>query len=402
MGSIVVMCVRGVGHMHALLPVIAALSARGRSVHVLTHADHREQIERCGARFVDLFARYPIEAVDATSRPIPARYVTFAGVYAERVVDDVAALAPALVVYDTFSVVAPLVARRLRVPYVNVCPNHAPVPARVIAALRDDPRVAIAAECWDAVRRLQTVHGMGTASPFSYVEGLSPFLNLYTEPEEFLAPEDRPVFEPLAFFGSLAPDLHHPDPVDVFPRARRAQRILVSFGTLIWRYFAASAYATLGALSDALADLDADVVMSLGNQDLAPEARAALVRPNVQVLRYTDQWAALQTADVFVTHHGLNSTHEAIFHQVPMISCPFLGDQPALARRCQDLGLAVPLASTPGAAVIPADVRSALRRLHDDRDGFKTRLADARSWELRTIAARGAVIDRILALSAPF
>jgi MGT family glycosyltransferase len=398
-GSIVVMCVRGVGHLHVLLPVIEELGARGLMVHVMTHADYRQKIEGCGARFFDLFARYPIEAADATSRPIPCRYVTFAAVYAESLIREVAALRPALIVYDTFSVAAPLVARRLGVPYVNVCPNHAPVPARVVAALREDPRVDISAACWAAVERLREVHGWSTASPFSYVEALSPYLNVYAEPEEFLDREDRTAFEPLAFFGSLAPSLHPPQAPGVFSRPRRGARIFVSFGTLIWRYFAVPAHAALSALCRTFADLDVDAVVSLGDYDLEPASRAELEHPNVRVVSYADQWAALREADVFVTHHGINSTHESIFHEVPMISYPFFGDQPALARRCQDLGLAVALAEAPCAPFKAEAVLWALARLSDDRDGFKGRLAEARSWELRTIAGRGAVIDRILALA---
>ena len=40
-------------------------------------------------------------------------------------------------------------------------------------------------------------------------------------------------------------------------------------------------------------------------------------------------------ADLFVTHHGLNSTHEAIFNRVPMLSYPFFWDQPGLAAECR-------------------------------------------------------------------
>ena len=398
-GSVVVFCVRGVGHLQALLPVVEALVARGLAVHVMTHADYRAKIDRCGARFFDLFGRYPLEAADPTSRPLPSRYVTYAGVYAESLVRDVAALSPALIVYETFSVVAPVIARSLGIPYVNVFANHAPVPSRVIAELECDPRVAISEECWAAVRRLRDGHGMAKAGPFSYVDGLSPHLNLYAEPEEFLPAEDRAALEPVAFFGSLAPSLQAAGPVEIFPRDRRAGRILVSFGTVIWTYFAAEACAALSAISDASATLDVDVVASLGGHALEARARDALARRNVEVASYVDQWSALEAADVFVTHHGINSTHESILHQVPMISYPFFGDQPALARRCQDLGLAVPVADAPRAPIAPEAVLSALDRLRTDRDAFRKRLAEARSWELRTIAARDGVIDRMLALA---
>ena len=240
---------------------------------------------------------------------------------------------------------------------------------------------------------------MAGASPFSYVEGLSPFLNVYCEPPPFLDEDVRKAFEPLAFFGSLAPDQREASSFDrPFRRDRAKLRILVSFGTVIWRYFEAPARAALSALSQVFADLDAEVVISLGNHRLDDSERARLVRPNVSIESYVDQWAALKDADVFVTHHGLNSTHEAIFHQVPMLSYPFFADQPALARRCQKLGLALPLAAAPQAPVERDALLRALNRLADERDAFAASLAEARSWELAVMDGRSAVLDRVLAL----
>jgi MGT family glycosyltransferase len=397
--SIVVICIPAVGHVHALLPVIERLRARGRAVYVMTGADMQPTVERTGAQFIDLFERYPLDEADATSEPKPSRYVSFAGVYAERLADDVAALSPGLIVYDTFSVVAPVIALRLGVPYVNVCANHDGVPARTVAALREDPRVATSPECWAAVERLREVHGMSDANPFSYVEAFSPFLNIYPEPPEFLPERDRAAFEPVAFFGVLAPGLRDNHGAQGFRTRGDRRRLLVSFGTIIWRYFEAEALAVLGAISTACADLDIEVVISLGGSRPEASARASLARSNVDVRDHVDQWALLGEADVFVTHHGINSTHEAIFHEVPMISYPFFGDQPDLARRCQELGLAVPLTAKPRAAVAPGAVRSALACLEEERADFEARLAVARSWELRTMAARDEALDRILRLA---
>lgn len=390
-GSIVLFCMPGEGHVRRSLPLIQGLNARGRTVHVMTHARFRDPVERVGGRFFDLFGRYPIEAADTQSIPLASRLVTFAAVYAERLSDEVAALAPALIIYDTFAVVAPLIARRLGVPFVNMC-------CRMVATFREHPRVATSAACWAAVEHLRHVHGMRGANPFSFAENPSPWLNLYPEPAEFLDATDRAAFEPIACFGSLAPDLREGAAVEVFPRRRRGPRIYVSFGTVIWRYYEAVALAALGVISRTLADLEVDVVISLGGRRIEAAARASLERSNVQVVDYTDQWAALREADVCITHHGLNSTHEAIFHRVPMISYPFFGDQPAQARRCRDLGLAVPLVSVPRAPCEGDALLHALERLTDDRDAFTARLAEARSWELRTIANRGAVLDRLLAL----
>src|SRR5574341_698904 len=264
--SIVIFCMPREGHVQRFLPLIEALRARGWPVHVLTDARFRAKIESVGGCFFDLFTRYPAEAVDATSLPVPSRLVTYAAVYAERLAEEVAALTPALIIYDTFAVVAPLIARRLGVPYVNVCSGHAAVPSRMVAQLREDPRVAISAECWAAVKRLREVHGLRGANPFSYVETLSPFLNLYCEPAEFLSREERAAFEPIAFFGCLAPDLSAGQPGAVFPVRRQGLRIYVAFGTVIWWYFEAAALAALQVISRTCADLDADAVISLGRR----------------------------------------------------------------------------------------------------------------------------------------
>jgi MGT family glycosyltransferase len=400
--SIVVVCMGGTGHVQAMLPVIAGLGSRGCAVHVMTHVDFQSKVESTGARFVDLFAHRPIEAVDATSIPVPSRYVTFAAAYAESLSEQVAALAPALVVYDAFAVAGPVVARLLGLPYVSVSSAHALVPDRALAALHKDPRVAISAECRAAVERLRDVHGMSDASPFSYVNALSPYLNLYCEPAEFLAEEDRRAFAPLAFFGSITPRTprtarEKTAGAAVFSPDRR-KRIYVSFGTVVWWYFESAARAGLTAISRALADRDVDVVISLAGHDLPAAARADLLRPNVRVVDYADQWEVLEEADLFITHHGTNSTHESIFQRVPMLSYPIFSDQPALARRCQDLGLALPLTDAPQAPIEPVRLHAALARLDDERELFAARLAEARSWELRTIAERSAVLDRILLL----
>jgi MGT family glycosyltransferase len=396
--SVVVMCMGGVGHVQVLMPVIEGLRRRGCHVRVMTKAEFREKIEAAGADFVDLFAEYSLDAADATSVPLPSRFVSFAAVYAAALAKEISGWEPELIVYDTFTVAAPVVARLLDVPYVNVCPNHAPVPARVVAALHQDPRVAISAECRAAVERLRSQYGLHDASPFYYVQALSPFLNLYCEPPEFLAAEDHAAFEPVEFFGALPFSAKDAIPaVDSTP-CRDRPNVYVSFGTGVFRYFESVAVEALAAISRSLADEEVRLVISLGGFRLEGSARQALEQRNTVVTDYVDQWRALQETDVFITHHGVNSTHESIFWRVPMISYPFFGDQPALARRCQELGLALPLTESPRQSVDPDKLRAAVARLIDERTANAARLDEARSWELRMMANREAVLDRVLAL----
>jgi UDP:flavonoid glycosyltransferase YjiC (YdhE family) len=278
--------------------------------------------------------------------------------------------------------------------------GHAQVPARAVAAIRNDPRVSISPACHAAIEKLRSEHGVADASPFSYLGCVSPHLNLYPEPAHFLAEEDRRAFEPLAFFGSVAPDIREALPgQSPFSAARGRMRVYISFGTAIWRYHAGVALAAMTCLSDVFSERGAEVVISLGNYPADAAARRRIERPNVRVETFVDQWAALKDADVFVTHHGLNSTHEAVFHQVPMLSYPFMGDQPAMARCCQDLGLAVALSETSRAPLKADTVHRQIDKVASSRESLSFRLAEARTWEIDAIEGREAVLDRMLALA---
>ena len=393
------------GHLRRLLPIVRGLHARGYDVHVFTHNRFLPQVESAGGIFADLFSAWPLEAADAESRPVPCRYVSFAGHYAADIVDAVRPLRPSLVVYDTFAVIGRVVAAELGVPAVNVCAGHNVAPAPFLRQLASDPRVALAPACHAAVERLRTRHGMADASPFSYVNNMSATLNIYCEPPEFLTAAEREAFEPVAFFGSL-PSIEHietprrnPLPA-YFPAGTRGRRIYISFGTVVWRYYAAEALAAMESLADAIvAQPDLHAMISFGGADAADSHGDRLRRPNVRIEKRVNQWGALGEADLFVTHHGLNSTHESIFNRVPMLSYPFFWDQPGLAAKCQASGIARPLSSTPRGPVTVAAATAAINSALRDRTTLLERLEAARNQELAVMAGRSHILDRLAAIA---
>ena len=397
-------CMLGDGHFNALAPVIGRIAALGMSPCVFTHASFRERVERLGGRFIDLFAKYPIEQADDESRPLSCRNISFAAFYAERIIEDLRRFQPALIIYEAVAVIGPVVARALGIPYVCVCVGHNVTPAAYLASLQKDSRVAISDRCHRAAERLRTEFGLRDASPFSFVNSLSPFLNLYDEPPEFLDLGDRAAFEPLEFFGCVGgvSSVDRSEPCSYFdPGAPETLKVYVSFGTVVWWYFADDAVAALRAIADACAGMErVRVVISLGGADVDPELVAALEKPNARVLAYVDQARILEQADLFITHHGVNSTHEAIFARVPMISYPFHWDQPALARKCQDLGLALPLTATPRGAVTAREVQAAFARFAASAPRLRSSLDKACLWEKETIAQRDRVMQRVVGLIA--
>jgi UDP:flavonoid glycosyltransferase YjiC (YdhE family) len=242
---------------------------------------------------------------------------------------------------------------------------------------------------------------MPDASPFSYATGMSRDLNLYGEPPQYLPEDQRQPFQPVVFMGSLSEQTIGRAPLAISPCGEGAagkQRIYVSFGTVVWRYYADVARRALEAIRDAVAELpDSIALVSLGGAQQGDWDRRVEL-PNFRVESYVDQWGVLGASSVYITHHGLNSTHEAAFQGVPMISYPFFSDQPGMAKRSQELGLAVPLGTELRGQISAADVHAALSRLAAQRESMRERLAEARQWELDVIAGRSAVIQRILDL----
>lgn len=399
--SVVVFAMTPVGHYHRLRPLIGGLVADGHAVTVATHQRFRASVEGLGADFHNLFAELHPDTLDPASEPPPLRCVTFAAAAADAVIPMVEELAPDVVISDTFAVIGRVVANALDVPHVNVCAGHDRIPPRVIEAYRVDTRVRVSPACADAVEQLRLSHGLEDASFLSWVTGVSPHLNVYCEPPSFLSDEGREAFEPIAFFGSVSDERGSVGEPVPWPRepAPGRRRVYACLGSVGWRLFHHDTRAAIETIVDTLAGRDdVDVLVSLGTADAAAADVAALQRENVRVLPWADQWSALGEADVFISHMGLNSAHEAIYHRVPTITYPLFADQPFLAAAAIERGIAVPLVDSLRAPVRPEDVDRALAEVHARSAELDRHLEAARALELEVIANRPRVIEQIAAL----
>lgn len=355
-------------------PIVAALARRGLAVRVWTGAAAQRAFE------AETHQLPGVDTVDLDSFPPPCRYVTHAAEQAPRLAE---ALQTDLIVYDQFAVIGRVLGHRLQLPHVAVCAGHNRPPTKVHAqmAARSWPRPSLA--CRRAARELAE-SGLPDVSPFFYLRALSPDLNLCSEPPEFLPPDERAGFEPLAFFGSQ-PSL---------PAPTRGRGVYVALGTLALAHYRKPVHAFLRTLIGVLADRGEPALVSLGGG-----ASPDLGGRGVRVESFVDQQAALRDARVFVTHHGLNSTHEAIAHGVPMLSAPLFADQPDLALRCQRFGIALPLGHPRVQPVEAERIHAVLDEAGAREDELHAALARARAWEERVIAGRDAVIDRMLSLA---
>jgi UDP:flavonoid glycosyltransferase YjiC (YdhE family) len=387
------------GHFAPMRGVVAALAGRGARVHVFAAPLNAPAVQAAGGHFVDLFGHRPLEAADDESLPVVSRYVTFAAHYGEEVMREVQELGASLVVYETFAVIGRAVAFGLGLPYVNVTVSHNLPPGPYVRTLRRERTVAPSQRCLRAVEVLRDRFGMADASPFTYIEGLSPYLNVVTEPPQWLADDERAAFEPCAFFGSLPAlgELDAPRGAAGF-RGTGAPKVYASFGTVPWWYWPELAADGLETIARTLGPA-ADLLVTLGAGDVPGERVEAMQHAGAVVVPYADTWSALAEADVFVTSNGVNSTHEAVFGGVPMLSYPFHGDQPGLAGFCERHGLAVPLVKEARAPLEPEAIVAGMAQIAHRRQQFDAALQRARGWELEVMARRDTVADRVLAFA---
>ena len=126
----------------------------------------------------------------------------------------------------------------------------------------------------------------------------------------------------------------------------------------------------LRMIAEACQDLDAQLVMTLGNR-FEPQRFADLPGHPV-IVKFAPQLDLLKMANLAITHAGSNSTLEALAEGKPMVVIPLAYDQPAIAKRLSRLGVAEVL---PVMRLSPARIRKAVTKVLDDsryRDAART------------------------------
>lgn len=170
--------------------------------------------------------------------------------------------------------------------------------------------------------------------------------------------------------------------------------MLISFGTVIWRYYREKTILALEAIVEAIPKVN--ILITLGGHSLAGFER--IQQMGARVPSYIDQWSVLKETELFVTHHGFNSTHEGIFHEVPMITYPYYGDRESMARHAEKYGLSLPIVPGPLCRPEKSKVAEAVEKILAEREIFARNLKIAKEWELVVIRERPIAIERILSV----
>lgn len=114
---------------------------------------------------------------------------------------------------------------------------------------------------------------------------------------------------------------------------------------------------------EAFGGMNLNVLMSVG-KDINISSLA--VPENFTVMRYSDipQLDVLGKCDAFITHGGMNSTHEALFNGIPLIVIPQQSEQAMVSRAVERSGSGIRLN---GADITPEILKKSLEKIITDQ-----------------------------------
>ncbi|MEC0240184.1 glycosyltransferase [Paenibacillus dokdonensis] len=92
---------------------------------------------------------------------------------------------------------------------------------------------------------------------------------------------------------------------------------------------------------EAFGNTDHTIVMSIGDKTRISDLGD--IPKNFIVKNYVPQTDVLHYTNLFITHGGMNSTHEGLFYGVPLIVIPQSADQPIIAAQVSNIGAGITL-----------------------------------------------------------
>ena len=136
-------------------------------------------------------------------------------------------------------------------------------------------------------------------------------------------------------FKFVGPPVYHRNENLDFPFEKLAGKkvLYISLGT-VFSNFSMKLYQLF---FDDFADWDGVVVMSAYKIDLA----GFKIPANFIIKNYIPQNEVLKYTSVAITHAGMNSMNDLIYNDIPFVSLPMGADQPALAKRAEELGATI-------------------------------------------------------------
>jgi UDP:flavonoid glycosyltransferase YjiC (YdhE family) len=367
------------GHVNPMITLGHELQARGHQVTLIATPDAREDCERDGIAFVPIgAAEFPPGALEAftdkqgTLTGVPAiRFimkdlVAIAAVQSRELLGAVTAHGIDALVIDQILPMGSVIAEKLDIPYVTLCsllplntdvsvppfmmpwPYAQTVKSRIQNTIGYRVQEIIERPLRILTNKQRAAWGMKASTVDGTFSDLAQIAQIPTS-------LDYPRKNAPACFHNTAP-LHDFDWVEEVPFPWEAldgrPLIYASMGTLQNRL--KGIFATI---AEACADLDAQLVISLGHRGAPIPTHFP---GNPIVVDYAPQLDLLKRASLHIGHGGLNTVLQTLACGLPMVLLPAATDQPGVAARVKHLGAAEFI---PVRKATPAKLRAAIHTI---------------------------------------
>ncbi len=322
-GTILLVTWDGAGNIPPEFTVCGALAGAGHQVHVLTHDTLKGRAEALGATFVPIrhAAQHDPQDPAGTLQDLIDDVILSDPLLSD-IDEAVASVAPNLVIADSMMPLA--VARLCHDPIPCVAFHHT-----IADFLFGGPLDQLSFSMKDAIDRILEARGLKPyARPVDSVRAAD--LLLTATYREFDPPSEH-VPESLVHIGPLR---GRPEPGGKPPERRYPERpyVLVSLSTSFMDQLA-----LLQKIGDALAQVEVEGIITTG----------AAINPNdlslpdcVAATRFVAHEELLPHTDLLISHAGHGTVMAGSTFGTPMLCFPMGRDQPLVAGRAKELGLA--------------------------------------------------------------
>jgi MGT family glycosyltransferase len=334
------------GHVNPTLPVMRELIRRGEQVSYFGAERFRLGVTETGARF----RPYPAEIRPPDPGPGPFARVSstleilleWTRAALDGLLDRVRTLRPTHVMFDSFAPWGRLVAQILQLPTIASIPSilvNPEIDAKYGSGpgvAQSDPRLTVR---WYAEFRARCHAGLlgynlsEIPSPPQLLQTYGDFNVVYTS--RLFQPSVEAFDGRFQFVGPCF-EFRPEAPPFPFERLDGRPLVLVSLGTVY-----GNQPRFLRMCLEELGDSQWQVVLSTGG--CVPTKDLGTAPDNCTVCSGVPQIEILRRSAAFVTHGGMNSVQEALYHGVPLVLAPQAADQFWISARACELGAGLEL-----------------------------------------------------------
>lgn len=340
MSRIVFFSIPAHGHTNPTIPVVAELVHRGHQVWYYSFWEFQEKIEEAGAVFIGCDEFLPKISQKKLERKAGKDFAALIEMAAdvtialdEKVCNELREIKPDCIVSDSICFWGKLFAKKTGIPYICSTTTFAfnqHTAKFMKQSLSEMWRMICGIPRINKKIKMLRAHGFEAENFVSLIQNDNETDTIVYTSKEFQPMPDT--FS--ARYAFVGPSIRKPQSISPVTKERKI--VYISLGTVLNqnRDFYRNCFT-------AFADKDLDVVLSAGEKtDLSA---LGTIPKNFTVKNTVDQIALLKTADVFITHCGMNSVNESLYFGVPMVLFPQHSEQKAVANRAAELGAGIML-----------------------------------------------------------